>query len=100
MPLLQSLRRVREERGVWLTEGSQERSLGDLRALFSGMDRVHEGGAHRTAIRIHLADDHTLFREGLEALLASRGDGIEVVGRSSTAGDDAIALVGRNKPLV
>ena len=66
----------------------------------SGMDLVHEGGAHRMAIRVHLADDHTMFREGLEALLSSRGDGIEVVGRSSTGGDDAFALVERNKPDV
>jgi len=52
------------------------------------------------AIRVHLADDHTMFREGLEAIFASRGDGIEVVGRSSTGGEDAIALVGENKPDV
>ena len=51
-------------------------------------------------VRVHLADDHTMFREGLEVLLASRGDGIESVGRSSTGGEDAIALVGRNKPDV
>ena len=52
------------------------------------------------AIRVHLADDHTMFREGLEAILSSRGEGIEVVGRSSTGGEDAIALVGENKPDV
>jgi DNA-binding NarL/FixJ family response regulator len=53
-----------------------------------------------TPIRVHLADDHTMFREGLESIL-SRGDGgIEVVGRSSTGGEDAIALVGENKPDV
>ena len=50
-------------------------------------------------IRVHLADDHTMFREGLEAILASRG-GIEVVGRSSTGGEDAVALVEENKPNV
>jgi DNA-binding NarL/FixJ family response regulator len=49
---------------------------------------------------VHLADDHTMFREGLEAILSSRGDGIEVVGRSSSGGEDAIALVGENKPDV
>jgi DNA-binding NarL/FixJ family response regulator len=64
------------------------------------MDLVHVEGAHRMAIRVHLADDHTMFREGLEAIFASRGDGIEVVGRSSTGGEDAIALVGENKPDV
>ena len=50
-------------------------------------------------IRVHLADDHTMFREGLAAILASRGDGVEVVGQSST-GDEAIDLIERNKPDV
>jgi DNA-binding NarL/FixJ family response regulator len=51
------------------------------------------------ALRVHLADDHTMFREGLEAILASRG-GMEVVGQSSSGGEDAIAIVGQNKPDV
>ena len=51
------------------------------------------------AIRFHLADDHTMFREGLEATFSSRG-GIEVVGRSSSGGEDTIALVEENKPDV
>jgi DNA-binding NarL/FixJ family response regulator len=50
-------------------------------------------------IRVHLADDHTMFREGLDAILSSR-EGIEVVGRSSTGGEDAFSLVGQNKPDV
>src|ERR671910_3119201 len=49
--------------------------------------------------RVHLADDHTMFREGLESILASRGD-VEVVGRSSTGGEDALALIEGNKPEV
>lgn len=49
------------------------------------------------AIRVHLADDHTMFRQGLESILASH-EGVEVVGRSSTGGDDAVALVGENRP--
>ena len=54
-----------------------------------------------TPIRVHLADDHTMFREGLEYILSSRGDGdIEVVGRSSSGGEDAITLVEENKPDV
>ncbi len=52
------------------------------------------------AIRVHLADDHTMFREGLESILASRGGGIEVVGRSSSGGEDAVALIEENKPDV
>jgi DNA-binding NarL/FixJ family response regulator len=52
------------------------------------------------AVRVHLADDHTMFREGLESILASHGDGIEVVGRSSSGGEDAVALVEQSKPDV
>ena len=48
------------------------------------------------AMRVHLADDHTMFREGLEAILSSRED-IEVVGTSST-GEEAAAQVGKTKP--
>jgi DNA-binding NarL/FixJ family response regulator len=51
------------------------------------------------AVRVHLADDHTMFRQGLESILASH-EGVEVVGRSSTGGDDAVALVGENRPDV
>ena len=60
------------------------------------------GKATKMAIRVHLADDHTMFREGLESILASRGEGIdiEVVGRSSTGGEDALALIEENKPDV
>jgi DNA-binding NarL/FixJ family response regulator len=49
-------------------------------------------------VRVHLADDHTMFREGLQAILASR-EGIEVVGSSST-GDEAAAQVATTKPNV
>jgi DNA-binding NarL/FixJ family response regulator len=48
------------------------------------------------ATRVHLADDHTMFREGLEAILSSR-EGVEVVGSSST-GEEAGAQVGRTRP--
>jgi DNA-binding NarL/FixJ family response regulator len=57
------------------------------------------GGTGRDPVRVFLADDHTMFREGLEALLASRGEGIEVVGRSS-AGLEAVPLVEQAKPDV
>jgi DNA-binding NarL/FixJ family response regulator len=50
------------------------------------------------ATRVHLADDHTMFRDGLQAILASR-EGIEVVGTSST-GEEAADQVGRTKPDV
>jgi DNA-binding NarL/FixJ family response regulator len=50
------------------------------------------------ATRIHLADDHTMFREGLESILASR-EGIEVVG-STTTGPEAAARVAETRPDV
>ncbi len=49
-------------------------------------------------VRVHLADDHTMFREGLAAILHSH-EGVEVVGQSGT-GEDAVAMVGRLKPDV
>jgi DNA-binding NarL/FixJ family response regulator len=53
-----------------------------------------------TAVRVLLADDHTMFRDGLESILSSRGDAIEVVGRSSISGEDVVALLEKNKPDV
>jgi DNA-binding NarL/FixJ family response regulator len=63
------------------------------------MDLVH-GKEPIMAIRVHLADDHTMFREGLESILASRGGGMEVVGESSSGGEDAVALIEEHKPDV
>ena len=51
-----------------------------------------------SVVRVHLADDHTMFREGLESILASR-EGVEVVGTSST-GPEAAEMVRRTKPDV
>ena len=48
--------------------------------------------------RVHLADDHTMFREGLEAILSSQ-EGIEVVGTTST-GPEAAEQVRQTKPDV
>ena len=48
-------------------------------------------------IRVHLADDHTMFREGLASILTPRAEDIEVVGQTST-GEEAIALIEENKP--
>ena len=52
-----------------------------------------------TPVRVVLADDHTMFREGIASLLTSRGDDVEVVGKSRH-GRDAVALVKRLKPDV
>jgi DNA-binding NarL/FixJ family response regulator len=49
-----------------------------------------------SSVRVHLADDHTIFLEGLEAILASR-EGLEVVGTSSTGGE-AAERVAQTKP--
>src|SRR5215212_7127785 len=49
-------------------------------------------------LRVHLADDHTMFREGLAALLSSEG-GVEVVGQTTT-GEAAAALVRETEPDV
>lgn len=49
-------------------------------------------------LRVHLADDHTMFREGLAAILTSRGE-VEVVGQNGT-GSDAVAAVGISRPDV
>jgi DNA-binding NarL/FixJ family response regulator len=48
--------------------------------------------------RVHLADDHTMFREGLKSILASH-EGIAVVGSSST-GPEAAEQVRQTKPDV
>jgi DNA-binding NarL/FixJ family response regulator len=50
------------------------------------------------AARVHLADDYTMFREGLANIITSHGGDVEVVGQSSTCGEDALALIERNKP--
>ena len=60
---------------------------------------LREGApAMPTPVRIHLADDHTMFREGLAAILATK-DGLEVVGQSST-GEEASSLVQETRPDV
>jgi DNA-binding NarL/FixJ family response regulator len=50
------------------------------------------------ATRVHLADDHTMFRQGLQSIL-SRREGIEVVGSTATGGE-AAAQVARTEPDV
>ena len=50
------------------------------------------------ATLVHLADDHTMFRQGLESILSSQ-EGIEVVSASST-GPEAAFLVAETQPDV
>jgi DNA-binding NarL/FixJ family response regulator len=49
-------------------------------------------------IRVVIADDHVIFREGLRKLLESSGD-ISVVGEAGT-GDDTIRMLAKLKPDV
>lgn len=59
----------------------------------------HEGEDHKgtpSPIRVLLADDHTMFREGLAAVLASQG-GVEVIGQS-TNDERAAAMARAKKP--
>jgi DNA-binding NarL/FixJ family response regulator len=56
------------------------------------------GGQAATPIRILLADDHTLFRLGMRALLASVPD-TELIGEAAT-GDEAVELAARLGPDV
>ena len=49
-------------------------------------------------MRVYLADDHAMFRQGLGAILESHED-LEVVGQSGT-GEEAVAAIGQTKPDV
>src|SRR5215212_2591958 len=87
---------------VWLNGGRHECYtfyVGDLRVRQPAWTLFMWEGLADMAIRVHLADDHTMFREGLESILSSTED-IEVVGRSSSGGEDAIALIKKNTPDV
>ena len=50
------------------------------------------------AIRVHLADDHTMFREGIASVLADYGS-IEVVGQADND-EGAVELARLRKPDV
>lgn len=57
-----------------------------------------DGSSIERKTRVLLADDHTMFREGLAELISSYG-GMEIVG-STTNDSDAAALVERTRPDV
>jgi DNA-binding NarL/FixJ family response regulator len=57
-------------------------------------------GTKKRPVRVLLADDHTMFREGIAGVLASSyADKVEVVGMTDT-GEEAIALARKEKPDV
>jgi DNA-binding NarL/FixJ family response regulator len=49
-------------------------------------------------VRVLIADDHLIFRDGLRALIASAPD-IELVGEAAS-GDEAVGLAASNQPDV
>jgi DNA-binding NarL/FixJ family response regulator len=54
----------------------------------------------RRTVRVLLADDHRMFREGLAGVLASSyADKVEVVGKTDT-GEEAVALARKKRPDV
>src|SRR5215218_10548910 len=57
-------------------------------------------GTQRRPVRVLLADNHSMFREGLAGMLASSyAEEVEVVGKSDT-GEEAIALAQKESPDV
>jgi len=50
-------------------------------------------------IRVLVADDHKLFRQGLISLIKTRGDEVEVIGEAAT-GRESVRLVGELRPDV
>ena len=59
-----------------------------------------QGRKHRRRVKVLLADDHTMFREGLAGMLASSYEGeVEVVGKTNT-GQEAVALAHQTNPDV
>ena len=61
-------------------------------------DSLRDASARMTPIKVVVADDHTLFREGLKKLLSLEKD-ILVVGEAAR-GDEVTKLVERTKPDV
>src|ERR671920_2079466 len=80
------------------TRGYQDRSLSDLLVRLPARTLFEREESHTMddAVRIHLADDHIMFREGPQAILASREE-LEVVG-TSTTGEEAASLIAKSKP--
>jgi DNA-binding NarL/FixJ family response regulator len=57
-------------------------------------------GTKKRPVRVLLADDHTMFREGIAGVLASSyAEEVEVVGKTDT-GEEAVVLARKEKPDV
>jgi DNA-binding NarL/FixJ family response regulator len=63
-------------------------------------DGAGEERRRRRRVKVLLADDHTMFREGLAGMLSSAyGDEVEVVGKSKI-GEEAVTLARKKDPDV
>ena len=66
----------------------------------SPTEKTDSGRERRRRVKVLLADDHTMFREGLARMLASSyGDEVEVVGKTMI-GEEAIELAREENPDV
>src|SRR5215216_1929542 len=87
----------------WWTR--QRRNLHMKRSSDESTEQTDGRGARRRRsrrrqVKVLLADDHTMFREGLASMLASSyGDEVEVVGRTNI-GEEAVALAREKEPDV
>jgi DNA-binding NarL/FixJ family response regulator len=63
-------------------------------------DRNHDDVPAEQRVKVLLADDHTIFREGLAGMLASSyGDHVQVVGKTRI-GEEAVAVAREEDPDV
>jgi DNA-binding NarL/FixJ family response regulator len=60
---------------------------------------ISEDGSTGKRLKVLLADDHTMFREGLAGMLGSYGERVEVVGKTKI-GEEAVALAQEEDPDV
>src|ERR671913_1824475 len=72
---------------------------GSTRKTQEGAEEQRSGSSSRR-VKVLLADDHTMFREGMAGMLASSyGDHVEVVGKTHI-GEEAITLAQEKDPDV
>jgi DNA-binding NarL/FixJ family response regulator len=84
---------IRLKRNLLMNQSSSSSEDGSI-------SKTEDGEERRRQVKVLLADDHTLFREGLASMLASsHGDEVEVVGRTDI-GQEAVALAQQTSPEV
>jgi DNA-binding NarL/FixJ family response regulator len=73
---------------------------GSTRKTQEGAKEQRSGGSSSSRVKVLLADDHTMFREGMAGMLGSSyGDHVEVVGKTHI-GEEAITLAQEEDPDV